>query len=39
MTIALTWEWLDHDDARAIEIAEELAACDPLRTVMRRRYH
>ena len=39
MTIAQAWEWLDHDDARAIEIAEELAACDPLRTVVRRRYH
>jgi hypothetical protein len=24
MTIALAWEWLDHDDARAIEIAEVL---------------
>jgi hypothetical protein len=32
MTIAQAWEWLDHDDARAIEIAEErprATRCEP----------
>jgi hypothetical protein len=40
MTIAQAWQWLDHDDARALEIAEVLAVtCDPYRFVVWRRYH
>jgi len=40
MTIAQAWEWLDHDDARAIEITVVLSTtCDPHRCVIWRRYH
>jgi hypothetical protein len=38
-TIAQAWEWLDHNDGMAIDIAEALAATDPLRTYARRHYH
>jgi len=39
MSTAQAWEWLDCDDARAIDLAEALLATDPLRTVVRRQYH
>jgi hypothetical protein len=39
VTIAQAWEWLDCQDARAVDIAEALAATDPLGAYAKRNYH
>ena len=38
-SIAASWEWLDRDDAMALQVSEALSATDPGRKFIRSKYH